>query len=170
MTLTLPFLPRDNSAASLPVFFGYFLGFSLLASINGVAWNSWTQEWSPERLRGKYFGFRNGLIQAATVLFLVFFWLGAGAVQGIPCRVYRESCRGRGIARLVDYRQHRLKLGTAMTGAPSALPWREQWDIIRRSRSLIASSFSAQSGVSPTTVSGLLTRVHVPALGLSLPM
>ena len=47
-----------------------------------MTWNSWTQEWSPERLRGKYFGFRNGLIQAATVLFLLLVWGTLRLFQG----------------------------------------------------------------------------------------
>ena len=138
MTLALSFLPRDNPAASLPVFFGFFLGFSLLASINGVAWNSWTQEWSPERLRGKYFGFRNGLTQAATVLFLVFFWLVLALFKGSLVALQGVFVAAVVLRAWSIVAQHRLKLGAAMTGAPRTLPWREQWDIIRRSRSLIA--------------------------------
>ena len=138
LALVLPFLPRANPAASTPVFFAFFLGFSLLASVNGVAWNSWTQEWSPERLRGKYFGFRNGLIQAATVLFLVFFWLVLALFKGSLVALQGVFVVAVVLRAWSIIAQHRLKLGTAMTGAPSALPWREQWDIIRRSRSLIA--------------------------------
>jgi MFS family permease len=39
-----------------------------------VSWTSWVQEWVPDRLRGKYFGRRNRLLQLSTVAFL----LGAG--------------------------------------------------------------------------------------------
>ena len=133
----LPFLPRTDPAASTPVFFAFFLGFSLLASVNGVAWNSWTQEWSPERIRGKYFGFRNGLIQAATVVFLVAVWGTLGlsknslmVLQGVL--VVAVVLRAWSIIA-----QHRLKLGAAIAAATAPLPWREQLAIIGRSRSFV---------------------------------
>jgi MFS family permease len=135
--VVLTFLPRDNPAASTPVFLGFFFGFSLLASINGVMWNAWTQEWSPERIRGKYFGLRNGLIQAATVVFLVLVWttldLFRGsllALQGIV--VVAVVLRGWSIVA-----EHRLKLGATTVSSAGPLPWREQLQTIRRSRSLI---------------------------------
>jgi MFS family permease len=138
MTLTLPFVPRDNPAASLPVFFGFFLSFSLLASINGVAWNSWTQEWTPERLRAKYFGFRNGLTQAATVFFLVLVWLVLSLFQGSLVALQGLFVAAVALRACSNIAQHRLRLGSALTGAPQALPWRGQYDIIRRSPSLLA--------------------------------
>jgi MFS family permease len=137
LVLILPFLPRANPSASTPVFFGLFFVFSLFASINGVAWNSWTQEWSPERIRGKYFGFRNGLIQAATVLFLVLFWFVSAeyseslvALQGII--ILAVAFRVWSIVA-----QHRLKVGSAQSASTRPLPWREQLAVIRRSRSLV---------------------------------
>lgn len=137
LALVLPFLPRADPAASTPVFFILFLGVSLLASVNGVAWNSWTQEWSPERIRGKYFGFRNGLIQAATVVFLLLVWGTLGlfkgslvALQGVF--IVAVALRGWSIIA-----QHRLKLGAATARSAPPLPWREQLAVIRRSRSLL---------------------------------
>lgn len=137
MTLMLPFLPRDRPAASTPAFLAFFLGFSLLASINGVAWNSWTQEWAPERIRGKFFGFRNGLIQAATVLFLVLVWgtlrLSRGsliAVQGIF--VVAVLLRVWSIVA-----QHRMKVGVTEDGTTAPKPWAEQGLIVWRHQSLV---------------------------------
>jgi MFS family permease len=136
LTLVLPFLPRADPAASTPVFFAFFLGFSLLASVNGVAWNSWTQEWSPERLRGKYFGFRNGLIQAATVLFLLLVWGTLGLFKGSLVALQSVLIVAVALRVWSIVAQHRLKLGAAVTGSPP-LPWRAQLATIRRSRSLL---------------------------------
>ena len=137
MGVDLAFLPRDNPAACAPVFFAFFLGFSLLASINSVAWNSWTQEWSPERLRGKYFGFRNGLIQTATVVFLVSVWgvlrLYHGsllALQGVIAVSVALRCWS-------IIAQHRLNATASAADTAAPLSWREQLRTGRNSRSLL---------------------------------
>jgi MFS family permease len=137
LTLVLPFLPRANPAASTPVFLAFFLGFSLLASINGVAWNSWTQEWSPERIRGKYFGFRNGLIQAATVLFLLLVWGTLGLFRGSLIALQGVFIVAIALRVWSIIAQHRLKLGATAAGSTPPLPWRAQLATIRRSRSLL---------------------------------
>ena len=137
LALALPFLPRANPAASTPVFFAFFLGFSLLASVNGVAWNSWTQEWSPERIRGKYFGFRNGLIQAATVVFLLLVWATLGLFRGSLIALQGVFIVAVALRVWSIVAQHRLKLGAAVAGSSPPLPWRAQLATIRRSRSLI---------------------------------
>jgi MFS family permease len=36
-----------------------------------VSWNAWIQEWVPYRIRGKYFGRRNGTLQFSTLAFLL---------------------------------------------------------------------------------------------------
>ena len=138
LALILPWLPRNDPAASTPVFIGLFFGFSLLASINAVAWNSWTQEWSPERLRGKYFGFRNGLIQVATVLFLVLFWGTLGLFKASLLALQGVLVVAVGLRVWSNLAQHRLKLGVTASSRPPSPPWREQLQIIRRSRSLVA--------------------------------
>jgi MFS family permease len=137
MTIVLPFLPRDQPAASTPVFFLFFLGFSLLASINGVAWNSWTQEWSPERIRGKYFGFRNGLIQAATVVFLLLVWAALAWFEGSLVALQAVFVVAVALRVWSIVAQHRLKLGATAVGSGPALPWRDQFQIIWRNRSLV---------------------------------
>jgi len=137
MAAALPLLPRSDPAASTPVFFAFFLGFSLLASVNGVAWNSWTQEWSPERLRGKYFGFRNGLIQGATVLFLVVVWGTLRLLHGSLLALQAVIVASVALRVWSIIAQHRLNLGTNAAGTAPPLPWKEQLQTIRRSRSLI---------------------------------
>jgi MFS family permease len=71
LALALPHIPIDNPEVSGRVFFWIFLVASLTFSIVSVSWTSWVQEWTPARLRGKYFGRRNRLLQVATVLFVI---------------------------------------------------------------------------------------------------
>jgi MFS family permease len=65
----LGFLPEhDPVNAGLWIGIWFFVS-SLCASVTGVSWNAWIQEWVPSRLRGKYFGRRNRLLQFSTLSF-----------------------------------------------------------------------------------------------------
>ena len=137
LSLILPWLPRDHPAASTPVFFAFFFGLSLMASLSGVAWNSWTQEWAPERIRGRYFGARNGIVQAATVVFLVLVWRALEWHRGslaVLQGVFLGTLAFR-VASIVAL--HRVPLGAAAADASRPQAWREQLATIRRSRSLV---------------------------------
>jgi MFS family permease len=79
LAFVLPFLPVDNPGKTALFFVVFFLFSSLLASMTGVSWTSWIQEWIPERVRGRYFGYRNRLITFGSVLFL----LGVGKLLGL---------------------------------------------------------------------------------------
>lgn len=71
LCLLLAFIPADDPArAGLWVGIWFFIS-SFCSSITGVAWNAWVQEWVPARLRGKYFGRRNRLLQISNVSFLL---------------------------------------------------------------------------------------------------
>src|SRR6185369_10691169 len=59
----LPWVPKDNLSLAGRLFVIWFLLSSCFAAIAGVSWNAWIQEWVPSRLRGKYFGRRNGTLQ-----------------------------------------------------------------------------------------------------------
>lgn len=169
LTLALPFLPRDNPSASLPIFFGFFLSFSLLASINGVAWNAWTQEWSPERIRGKYFGFRNGLIQATTVIFLVAVWGVFGLYQGSLLALQGIFVAAVALRVWSIVAQHRLPLGITTIDSAPPRPWREQWRIIWRTRSLVAFiAFGAVWGFAYNSLGPFYPVFMYKQLGLSL--
>jgi MFS family permease len=67
----LPFLPRDDTAQLAFIFIVFFAMASLSASLIGIGWTGWVQTWVPSRIRGKYFGKRNLLIQSTTVAFLL---------------------------------------------------------------------------------------------------
>ncbi len=67
----LPSFPRTLPNVSASYFIGFFFVLSLLLAVNTIAWNSWIHEWTHENLRGRYFGFRNKLIQILTIFFLL---------------------------------------------------------------------------------------------------
>ncbi len=64
-------LPVDAPSRSTPWFMALFALLGVTAALAGVGWTSWIQEWVPAPVRGKYFGIRNQLIQAATAIFLI---------------------------------------------------------------------------------------------------
>jgi MFS family permease len=61
-------LPAATAGAWLT---GWYFVMSLFGSVSSVAWNAWIDDWVPSRIRGKFFGRRNRLIQVATILFLL---------------------------------------------------------------------------------------------------
>ena len=70
-------LPPGESPAVFPVLFGVFLLLAAAQALIAITWTSWVQEFTPERIRGRYFGRRNAILQIVTVLYLVTmgFWL-----------------------------------------------------------------------------------------------
>jgi len=74
----LPWLRHLGPVPAAHWLMGWFLVSSLFAAVNGVAWNAWTQQWVPARLRGKFFGERNRWVQVAALVFLA----AAGWVLG----------------------------------------------------------------------------------------
>jgi MFS family permease len=69
--LLLPHLPRHDPSAVGFWLAVWFLITSCFGAIAGVSWNAWIQEWVPYRIRGKYFGRRNGTLQISTLAFLL---------------------------------------------------------------------------------------------------
>lgn len=67
----LGFLPQDDPATAGLWIGVWFFFSSFFSSITGVTWNAWVQEWVPPRLRGKYFGRRNRLLQFSTLSFFL---------------------------------------------------------------------------------------------------
>lgn len=67
----LQYIPRDRPDVAAAWFIGWFFVSSIFGALAGVTWNAWIQEWVPPRLRGKYFGFRNRLLQISLVIFLL---------------------------------------------------------------------------------------------------
>jgi len=67
----LNFIPRDDPAAAGHWLAIWFFISSFSASLAGVTWNTWVQEWVPARLRGKYFARRNRLLSISSIGFLL---------------------------------------------------------------------------------------------------
>ncbi|MBL9199538.1 MAG: MFS transporter, partial [Opitutaceae bacterium] len=67
----LPKIPRDDPGAAGRWLIAWFLLTSFFGAIAGVSWNAWIQEWVPHRIRGKYFGRRNAILQISTLTFLL---------------------------------------------------------------------------------------------------
>jgi MFS family permease len=67
----LPWVPWDAPAEASLWILGWFLVSSCFGAVAGVTWSTWIEEWVPARIRGKYFGRRNQILQFATVVFLM---------------------------------------------------------------------------------------------------
>ncbi|WP_404423206.1 MFS transporter [Nibricoccus sp. IMCC34717] len=74
VAVLLSFLPIHDPAAATRWLSFWFFASSLANAFAGIGWNQWVQELVPTRLRGKYFGRRNGLLSFSNTAFL----LGAG--------------------------------------------------------------------------------------------
>lgn len=67
----LPLIPRGDATAAGLWLSAWFLATSCFGAVAGVSWNAWIQEWVPYRIRGKYFGRRNGTLQFSTLGFML---------------------------------------------------------------------------------------------------
>lgn len=133
----LEFLPRHNPDVAAPWLIGWFFVSSIFSAIAGVTWNAWVQEWVPVRLRGKYFGHRNRMLQIVVLSFmLVSGWTLAHWDYGT--RVFQAIIAGAVVLRVFSLlaqvkmrtREHRpLKLPPLTAG--------EQVEAILRARSFL---------------------------------
>ena len=71
LAVLLGIIPRDRPDLAANGLIVWFLLSSCFGAVAGVTWNSWIQEWVPARLRGKFFGRRNRLLQFSTLTFLL---------------------------------------------------------------------------------------------------
>ncbi len=67
----MPWIPHATPGEAAKWLIGWFFFSSLFSAVSGVGWSMWVEEWVPPRLRGKYFGRRNQIVQLATVVFLL---------------------------------------------------------------------------------------------------
>lgn len=67
--MSLFFLPTGDTSA---LFFLFFFGMiSISSSLIGVAWPAWVADFVPDRIRGRYFGFRNRVTMFSTITFIL---------------------------------------------------------------------------------------------------
>jgi MFS family permease len=133
----LPWVPRDDPALAGKCLIAWFLLSSCFAAVAGVSWNAWIQEWVPARLRGKYFGRRNGTLQVSTLTFmLIAGWTLAHWNYSIL--TFQLIIAGAVIMRVFSLRwQWRSPARPRKRIHAPALPLREQLKVVLRARSLL---------------------------------
>jgi len=133
----LPWIPRDDATAAGHWLIAWFLVTSCFGAIAGVSWNAWIQEWVPYRIRGKFFGRRNGMLQISTTAFLLIAgWSLAQWSYAIP--VFQLLIAAAIAMRVFSLRWQWISPTRPRkpTHAP-ALPLREQFRVVLASRSLL---------------------------------
>ncbi len=137
LAVMLPSIPQNDPAVAGRWLIIWFLITSCFGAIAGVSWNAWIQEWVPYRIRGKYFGRRNGTLQISTLTFLlVSGWALAQWTYAIP--VFQLIIAGAVLMRIFSLRWQWISPteGRKHDVAPQ-LPLPEQLGIVLRSRSLL---------------------------------
>ncbi len=133
MAVALSFLPVDSPDISGPWFLVFFTVSAAVTAFTGVSWISWIQEWVPRRLRGKYFGARNRLMQIAQVVFLVLVGELINRHAG-SVRAFQFLLGATVLLRIVSVvLQHRMRTHSATVKAEPHAPWKEQWSVLARS-------------------------------------
>jgi len=135
MAVMLSFLPMDKPEISGRWFVTLFAISAAVTSLTGVSWMSWVQEWVPVRLRGKYFGIRNRLLQVSQILFLVAVGWGIARFAG-SVRAFQAVLGGAVVLRLVSVMfQRRIKTLPPTSGYSEArVHWREQVGVLLQTR------------------------------------
>ena len=133
----LPWVPRDDPTTAGHWLIAWFLVSSSFAAIAGVSWNAWIQSWVPGRLRGKYFGRRNGALQISTLTFLLIAgWALARWHYAIP--VFQLVIAGAAFMRVFSLRwQWQSPAPVRRQAVAPTLPLPEQIRVLAGSRSLL---------------------------------
>jgi MFS family permease len=135
--LLLPWIPRDQPDVAGRWIILWFLVTSCFGAIGGVAWNAWVQDWVPYRIRGKYFGRRNGILQFSTLTFLLLTgW--ALARWDYSVRVFQVIILGAVALRVFSLRWQWISpTRPRRHAAVIPLPLAEQFSVVLRARSLL---------------------------------
>lgn len=135
--LLLPWIPRDDPTVAGQCLIVWFLVTSCFGAIAGVSWNAWIQDWVPYRIRGKYFGRRNGTLQFSTLTFLLVAGWSLGRWHyAIP--VFQLLIAAAVVMRIFSLRWQWISPARPRRAAPRVeLPFQEQLRIVLRSRSLL---------------------------------
>ncbi|HVS53392.1 MAG TPA: MFS transporter [Opitutaceae bacterium] len=137
LAFLLGHIPRDQPEIAARWFIGWFLVSSLFGAVAGVTWNAWIQEWVPARLRGKYFGRRNRLLQISVLLFLLATgWVLARWDYAVPA--FQAVIAGSAVLRVFSiYWQWMSPTRVHRPVETAPLPLRAQVGVLRRSYSLL---------------------------------
>lgn len=137
LAFLLDVIPRDRPDVAARWFIGWFFVSSIFGALAGVTWNAWIQEWVPARLRGKYFGRRNRVLQVSLLSFL----LGAGWVLArwdYAVGAFQMVIAGAALLRVFSiYWQFASPTRPHRIVATPTLSLIEQIDVVWRSRSFL---------------------------------
>lgn len=169
LALTIPSLPVDDPRAAGTFFLLFFLASSILASVVGVSWTSWIQEWIPAKVRGKYFGYRNRLITIGSVLFI----LGTGkllaAVEGSLHGYQAVILAGVALRAVSIVGQHRILAREGKVASREVFRWRDYPGILSRSDGLrLFVTFGVLFGFATGVVGPFYNVFMYEQLGLSV--
>jgi hypothetical protein len=137
LAILLPLLPRGTPGAAGLGLIIWFLVSSVFSAMAGVNWNCWIEEWVPARLRGKFFGRRNRLLQFSALAFLlVVGWALGRWDYSVPA--FQAIIAGAVALRCFSIRwQWASPTRTIRRVQPAAVSLRRQLGILRRSGSLL---------------------------------
>jgi MFS family permease len=138
MVAMLSFLPADKPAISGPWFVSLFAVSAAVTALTGVSWMSWVQEWVPVRLRGKYFGLRNRLLQVAQIGFLILAGWILGQNTG-TVTAFQIVLGGAVVLRVFSILfQRKIRAETPVSDRPEfRVPWREQITTLLSTRAFL---------------------------------
>jgi MFS family permease len=134
----LSWLPRDDPDRAGWIIFWWFLVSSFMSAVGGVSWNAWMQELVPGRLRGKYFGKRNAILQVAVLAFMLAAgWTLARWEYAIPA--FQAVVFGSCLLRILSIYGLWVSPTRARREAVAPrLPLAEQFRVLREAKSLHA--------------------------------
>ena len=137
LVFLLPLVPRANPVAGGWWLIAWFFVTSMLLAVAGVAWNSWVQDWVPARLRGKFFGRRNRLLQISTLAFLLAAgWVLARWEYAVPA--FQAIVVGAVLLRCFSLRwSWQMPTRSRHHAAPRELSFGGQLRVLRESRSFL---------------------------------
>jgi len=135
MAVMLSFLPVEKPEISGHWFVTLFAISAAVTSLTGVSWMSWVQEWVPLRLRGKYFGVRNRLLQVSQIIFLVVSGWLIGRL-GNSVVAFQAVIGGAVVLRIASVLfQRRIQAEAALSDRlETRLAWHEQLAVLRATK------------------------------------
>jgi MFS family permease len=170
MTAMLSFLPVESPEMSGRWFVALFALSAAITALTGVSWMSWVQEWVPLRLRGKYFGRRNRLLQVAQISFLILSGWVIGRLGG-SVLAFQVVLGGASVLRILSVLfQRRIRAGRELaSSAESKLSWREQLAVLLESKPFLwLMAYGSAWGFAASTFGPFYTVFMYKELGMSV--
>jgi MFS family permease len=170
LAVMLSFLPTDQPELSGRWFVALFGVSAAVTSLTGVSWMSWVQEWVPLRLRGKYFGSRNRLLQLSQITFLVLAGWIVGRSSG-SVLTFQIILAGAVVLRLASvWFQRRIEtVAPVSVRMENRLPWKEQVRTLLDTKAFLwLAAYGAAWGFSTSTFGPFYAVFMYQDLGMSV--